>query len=73
MCWGTGGFLSSGVLRGSLSLPGDMAWKLPFGLQWIWPVPLLVAAYFAPESEYDNVDSISQMKMSLQGGSDTVV
>lgn len=31
------------------------AFKLPFALQWIWPVPLFVIAYFAPESPWSSV------------------
>lgn len=51
MCWGSGSFLAAGVLRGSLSLPGDWAWRVPYILQWLWPVPLFIVGYFAPESE----------------------
>lgn len=51
MCWGIGAFLAAGVLRGTLNAPGDAAWKIPYALQWIWPVPLFIVAYMAPESE----------------------
>jgi len=56
MCWGMGSFIASGVNRGALamdagnsSLPG---WKMAYIIQWIWPVPLLAAAFFAPESPW---------------------
>lgn len=52
MAWGTGGFLAAGVTKGSISMHGPMGWRLPLILQWIYPVPLLVAVYFAPESPY---------------------
>lgn len=52
MCWGSGSFLAAGVLRGSLGLPGDWAWRVPYILQWIWPVPLFLVGYFAPESPW---------------------
>jgi SP family general alpha glucoside:H+ symporter-like MFS transporter len=52
MCWGSGSFLAAGILRASLGLPGDWAWRVPYMLQWIWPVPLFLVAYFAPESPY---------------------
>jgi SP family general alpha glucoside:H+ symporter-like MFS transporter len=52
MCWGAGSFLAAGVLRGSLQLKGDPAWKLPYALQWIWVVPLFLVAFFAPESPW---------------------
>lgn len=55
MCWGAGILLSSGIVRAVASIPGDMAWRLPFALQWMWPVPLFIAAYFAPESPWNAV------------------
>lgn len=51
MCWGIGAFLAAGTLRGTLGLSGDLPWKIPYALQWIWPVPLAIVAYMAPESE----------------------
>jgi len=55
MCWGAGILLSSGVVRAVASLEGDLAWRLPFALQWIWPIPLLIGAYLAPESPWNAV------------------
>lgn len=52
MAWGCGGFLASGVTRGSLSLHGSAGWRMPFALQWVFPVPLLLAVILAPESPY---------------------
>jgi len=51
MCWGSGSFLAAGVLRGSLGLPGNWAWRVPYILQWLWPLPLGIIAFYAPESE----------------------
>lgn len=31
------------------------AWRLPFALQWVWPVPLFFVAYFCPESPWNAV------------------
>jgi hypothetical protein len=47
--------LSSGVVRAVASIPGDLAWRMPFVLQEIWPIPLFIAAYFAPESPWNAV------------------
>lgn len=58
MSWGAGTFLATGILRGSLSLTGDWGWRVPYMLQWVWPVPLFVAAFFAPESECGIVKSV---------------
>lgn len=52
MCWGWGIFISSGVVRGTLELNSNWAWRLPFALQWIWPVPLFIIYLFAPESPW---------------------
>lgn len=52
-CWGLGILLSSIVVRASLGLAGnDWSWRLPFVLQWIWPIPLFMVAYFVPESPW---------------------
>lgn len=55
MCWGAGILLSSGVVRATSTIAGNIAWRLPFALQWMWPVPLFFAAYFAPESPWNSV------------------
>lgn len=55
MCWGGGILLSSGVVRAVVNVTGDLGWRLPFAIQWIWPVPLFLAAYFAPESPWNCV------------------
>lgn len=55
MCWGAGILLSSGVVRAVAGIPGDLAWRLPFALQFVWPVPLFIGAYFAPESPWNAV------------------
>lgn len=55
MCWGAGILLSSVVVRLCVGIEGDLGWRLPFALQWVWPVPLLIAAYFAPESPWNAV------------------
>lgn len=47
--------LSAGVIRGTANLDGNLGWRLPFMLQWIWPLPLLLVAYFAPESPWNAV------------------
>ncbi|KAL2127905.1 hypothetical protein VTI74DRAFT_10004 [Chaetomium olivicolor] len=67
MCWGAGILLSSGVVRAVAGLEGDIGWKLPFMLQWVWPVPLFFVAYFAPESPWNAVrrDKIAEARKSL--------
>ncbi|KAG0657519.1 hypothetical protein C6P46_006488 [Rhodotorula mucilaginosa] len=52
LCWVIGQIIGSGTLRGVLHLNGDWAYRLPFALQWIWPVPLIAGIMFAPESPW---------------------
>ncbi|OKL61835.1 hypothetical protein UA08_02291 [Talaromyces atroroseus] len=52
VCWGVGQLLATGVLRGLLSRSDQWAYRIPFALQWMWPVPLLVGIFFAPESPW---------------------
>ncbi|KIX01398.1 uncharacterized protein Z518_09124 [Rhinocladiella mackenziei CBS 650.93] len=67
MCWGAGILLSSGVVRAVAGLDGDLGWRLPFVLQWVWPVPLFIGAYFAPESPWNAVrrNKFEQARKSL--------
>jgi MFS transporter, SP family, general alpha glucoside:H+ symporter len=68
MCWGAGSFLAAGVLRGSLDIPGDMGWKVPYALQWVWILPLFIVGYLAPESPWYLVrrDRIDEAEKSLR-------
>jgi len=52
LCWVFGQFLSSGVLKSVSHRSDPFAYKLPFALQWIWPVPLILGLAFAPESPW---------------------
>jgi MFS transporter, SP family, general alpha glucoside:H+ symporter len=47
-----GQFISAGVLAGLVNMPGAMSYKIPFAIQWVWPIPLGLLAYFAPESPW---------------------
>jgi SP family general alpha glucoside:H+ symporter-like MFS transporter len=50
LCWVMGQLIASGVLRGCLTMEGEPAYRVPMALQWIWPVPIVLLMYFAPES-----------------------
>ncbi|KAH6693690.1 hypothetical protein F5X68DRAFT_228099 [Plectosphaerella plurivora] len=52
MCWGMGSFLAQAVLRASLGLEGDLGWKVPYAMQWVWVVPLFIVGYLCPESPW---------------------
>lgn len=52
LCWVIGQFIASGVLRAMLSRDDKWGYKIPFALQWIWPVPLIIGIWLAPESPW---------------------
>ncbi|KAH6620295.1 putative maltose permease [Boeremia exigua] len=52
LCWVIGGFISTGVLRGTVNMADQWAYRIPFALQWIWPVPIIIGVNFAPESPW---------------------
>lgn len=52
LCWVTGQFISTGVLRGLLGRTDQWGWRIPYAIQWIWPVPIIIGVLFAPESPW---------------------
>lgn len=52
LCWVFGQFIASGVLRAMLGREDQWGYKIPFALQWIWPVPLIIGIWLAPESPW---------------------
>ncbi|OJJ42455.1 hypothetical protein ASPZODRAFT_137267 [Penicilliopsis zonata CBS 506.65] len=51
-CWGIGQLLSCGVLRALLYRTDQWGWRIPFAVQWVWPIPLLIITLLAPESPW---------------------
>ncbi|KAK6438652.1 hypothetical protein LTR95_005146 [Oleoguttula sp. CCFEE 5521] len=68
LCWVLGQFLSSGVLKGVSGETGPIGYKLPYALQWIWPIPLIIGIALAPESPWWLVrhQRFDEAKHSLQ-------
>lgn len=52
LCWAIGQLLSAAILKGLLNRTDQWGYRIPFAIQWIWPVPLLIACYFCPESPW---------------------
>ncbi|CEJ89537.1 Putative General alpha-glucoside permease [[Torrubiella] hemipterigena] len=52
LCWVIGQLLSSGVLVAMLARDDEWGFRIPFALQWMWPVPLMIGIYLAPESPW---------------------
>jgi len=52
LCWVMGQLIASGVLRGMLGNTTQWAYRIPFALQWMWPLPIIIGCLFAPESPW---------------------
>lgn len=52
LCWCVGQFISAGVLKGLVNNETQWGYRIPFAIQWVWPVPLFIAALLAPESPW---------------------
>ncbi|KAI8311075.1 Maltose permease MAL31 [Colletotrichum sp. SAR11_59] len=52
MCWVIGGLISSGMLRGLLQIDNQWGYRIPFAIQWVWPIPIIIGTLFAPESPW---------------------
>ncbi|ESZ92035.1 MFS alpha-glucoside transporter [Sclerotinia borealis F-4128] len=51
-CWGLGQVIGIGVIKAMLPRTDEWAYRIPYSLQWMWPVPLLVGIALAPESPW---------------------
>lgn len=54
-CWVMGQFIAAGVNRGSITRTDQWAYRIPFAIQWVWPVPIMIGVMFAPESPWWHV------------------
>lgn len=52
LCWVIGQLIASGILRGFVSGTTEWSYRIPYAIQWVWPVPIAIAAFFAPESPW---------------------
>jgi SP family general alpha glucoside:H+ symporter-like MFS transporter len=53
LCWVIGQLIASGVLRGVLTEGNSQwGWRIPYALQWVWPIPILIGSILAPESPW---------------------
>lgn len=67
MCWLIGQLLGVSVVRGLVHNTSEWSYRIPFGLQWAFAVPILIGVIFAPESPWWLVrhDKIDEAKRSL--------
>ncbi|KAH5583459.1 hypothetical protein HBI24_107860 [Parastagonospora nodorum] len=55
LCWALGQLISAGVQSGFSGNSSQWAYRIPFALQWAWPLPLFAMLFFAPESPWHYV------------------
>lgn len=52
ICWGIGQVIGVGVIKAMLNRSDQWAYRIPYALQWMWPLPLFIGVLFAPESPW---------------------
>jgi SP family general alpha glucoside:H+ symporter-like MFS transporter len=52
VCWGIGQFFSYAVLFSLKHSQSNWAYRIPFAIQWVWPVIIFPLALFCPESPW---------------------
>jgi len=52
LCWVMGQLIGSGVLRSLVQRNDQWSYRIPFAIQWIWPVPIIIGVLLAPESPW---------------------
>ncbi|KAL2810328.1 putative MFS alpha-glucoside transporter [Aspergillus granulosus] len=52
LCWVLGQLIASGILKGLQTRTDEWAYRIPFAIQWAWPVPIFIGVFFAPESPW---------------------
>ncbi|KAL1597175.1 hypothetical protein SLS60_008757 [Paraconiothyrium brasiliense] len=52
LCWIIGQFIKAGVLVGFVDRKDEWGYKIPFAIQWVWPIPIAIGIYLAPESPW---------------------
>jgi len=52
LCWVIGQLLAAGILKGFVNVSDEWAYRVPYAIQWIWPLPIALTAFLAPESPW---------------------
>ena len=68
LCYVVGHLIAAGVLDGLVGDPSQWSYRIPFAVQWVWPVPLFILMIFCPESPWWLVrkQRLSEAKHSLK-------
>ncbi|KAN0116727.1 general substrate transporter [Hyaloscypha variabilis] len=52
LCWAFGQLIAAGINEGFQPMTTQWAYRIPFAIQWVWPIPLAAILFFAPESPW---------------------
>lgn len=52
LCWAIGQLISAGVQSGFAENTTQWSYRIPFAIQWAWPIPLAIILWFSPESPW---------------------
>lgn len=52
MCFAIGQFVAAGVVQSMVNRTDQWSYRIPFAIQWLWPAPLMIVAWFMPESPW---------------------
>ncbi|OAA58500.1 Sugar/inositol transporter [Niveomyces insectorum RCEF 264] len=55
VCWGIGQYISYAILFSLNGWDNRWAYRIPFAIQWVWPVIIIPIAAFCPESPWWHV------------------
>lgn len=68
MCFIIGQLIAAGVLAGLVDRDDQWSYRIPFALQWAWPVVLIPTLWFAPESPWHlvRIGKLEEAKQSLE-------
>lgn len=67
MCWLLGQLCGVGVVYAFLDSQSEWAYRIPFGLQWAFVIPILGGMVFAPESPCEYYHSTCRMTTTNHG------
>ncbi|KAJ9608770.1 hypothetical protein H2200_006541 [Cladophialophora chaetospira] len=52
LCWVIGQLLAAGILKAFVNNETQWGYRIPYAIQWIWPIPIAITAFLAPESPW---------------------
>lgn len=52
LCWVIGQLIAAGILKGFVNSDSEWAYRVPYAIQWVWPLPIALTAFLAPESPW---------------------